>query len=71
MQQVHGWRRNFDDQIGALVEDLDTLEPKQIGRVPSPARARGRLGGRKPIPLNDPRIQMAKKMHAEKSILGG
>ena len=32
------------------------------------ARARGRLGGRKPIAVDDPRVQMAKKMHADKSI---
>ena len=32
------------------------------------ARARGRKGGRKPVPINDPRVQMAKKMHADKSI---
>ena len=34
----------------------------------SAARARGRLGGRRPIPVDDSRIQMAKKMHADKSI---
>lgn len=32
------------------------------------ARARGRKGGRKPIAPNDPRIQTAKKMHADKSL---
>ena len=32
------------------------------------ARARGRLGGRKPISLDDPRVQTAKKMHADKTI---
>jgi len=32
------------------------------------ARARGRKGGRKPIAPNDPRIQTAKKMHADKSM---
>src|SRR6476646_5722780 len=32
------------------------------------ARARGRMGGRKPLPVEDPRVQMAKKMHADKSI---
>lgn len=32
------------------------------------ARARGRLGGRKPMPVNDPRVQTAKKMHSDKSI---
>jgi DNA invertase Pin-like site-specific DNA recombinase len=34
----------------------------------SAARARGRLGGRRPIAADDPRIQMAKKMHADKRI---
>ena len=32
------------------------------------ARARGRLGGRKPMAVNDPRVQTAKKMHADKTI---
>lgn len=32
------------------------------------ARARGRLGGRKPMPLNDPRVQTAKRLHSDKSI---
>ena len=30
--------------------------------------ARGRLGGRKPIPVDDSRVQTAKKMHANKSL---
>lgn len=32
------------------------------------ARARGRLGGRPPLQLGDPRIQTAKKLHADKSM---
>jgi DNA invertase Pin-like site-specific DNA recombinase len=32
------------------------------------ARTRGRMGGRKPIPLDDPRVQTAKKMHADKTM---
>jgi DNA invertase Pin-like site-specific DNA recombinase len=32
------------------------------------ARARGRKGGRKPLPMDDSRVLMAKKMHADKSI---
>ena len=32
------------------------------------ARARGRKGGRKPIPSSDPRVQMAKKMHSDRSM---
>lgn len=35
----------------------------------SAARARGRLGGRKPISSKDPKVRMAKKMHADKSML--
>lgn len=34
----------------------------------SAARARGRLGGRKPILPEDPRVKTAKKMHEDKSI---
>jgi DNA invertase Pin-like site-specific DNA recombinase len=32
------------------------------------ARARGRLGGRPPMCMDDPRIQTAKKMHADKTM---
>lgn len=32
------------------------------------ARARGRLGGRKPILPNDPRVKTAKRLHEDKSI---
>jgi DNA invertase Pin-like site-specific DNA recombinase len=32
------------------------------------ARARGRKGGRKPMPLSDPRIQAAKKMHSDRTM---
>ncbi len=34
----------------------------------SAARARGRLGGRKPIRPEDPRVKTAQKMHEDKSI---
>jgi DNA invertase Pin-like site-specific DNA recombinase len=34
----------------------------------SAARARGRLGGRKAILSNDPRVKTAKRMHEDKSI---
>ncbi len=34
----------------------------------SAARARGRKGGRKPIASSEPRVQMAKTMHKDKSI---
>jgi DNA invertase Pin-like site-specific DNA recombinase len=33
------------------------------------ARARGRLGGCPPMALDDPRIQTAKKLHADKSMV--
>jgi len=32
------------------------------------ARARGRIGGRPPMPVNDPRVQAAKKMHSDRSM---
>ena len=32
------------------------------------ARTRGRTGGRPPISMNDPKVRMAKKMHADRSI---
>jgi DNA invertase Pin-like site-specific DNA recombinase len=32
------------------------------------ARARGKLGGRKPITENDPRVKTAKRMHSDKTI---
>jgi DNA invertase Pin-like site-specific DNA recombinase len=32
------------------------------------ARARGRLGGRKPIAVTDPRVQTAQKMYADKTM---
>ena len=35
------------------------------------ARARGRLGGRPPMSLDDPRIQTAKKLHADKTMVVG
>jgi DNA invertase Pin-like site-specific DNA recombinase len=35
----------------------------------SAARARGRLGGRPPMSMDDPRIQTAKKLHADKSMV--
>ena len=32
------------------------------------ARARGRLGGRRPIPANDPRVQTARTLHADRKM---
>jgi DNA invertase Pin-like site-specific DNA recombinase len=34
----------------------------------SAARARGKLGGRKPVPPDDPKVRAAKKLHADKSM---
>ena len=34
----------------------------------SSAQALGYLGGRKPLPSNDPKVVMAKKMHSDKSV---
>lgn len=44
--------------------------PQRIVLVETPeaALARGRLGGRKPVSVSDPRVQTAKKMHADKSL---
>lgn len=32
------------------------------------ARARGRMGGRPPVPVDDPRVQTAKTLHADKNM---
>lgn len=32
------------------------------------ARSRGRIGGRRPIALSNPRVQVAKNMHADKKL---
>jgi len=32
------------------------------------ARSRGKVGGRKPVPKEDPKVRMAKKLHADKSM---
>jgi DNA invertase Pin-like site-specific DNA recombinase len=37
----------------------------------SAARARGKMGGRKPVSADDPRIKMAKKMHEDRSLSPG
>jgi DNA invertase Pin-like site-specific DNA recombinase len=37
----------------------------------SAARARGRLGGRPAVPTDDPRVQTAKKMHADRNMSVG
>lgn len=72
--------RDLDDDIrwACQVDDVDTVgdwpqferrliqERTRAGL--EAARARGRLGGRKPIPVDDPRVQMAKKMHSDKSM---
>ena len=34
----------------------------------SAARSRGKLGGSKPIKAQDPKVRMAKKLHADKSM---
>jgi DNA invertase Pin-like site-specific DNA recombinase len=34
----------------------------------SAARARGKLGGRKPVSADDPKVRAAKKLHADKSM---
>jgi DNA invertase Pin-like site-specific DNA recombinase len=52
----------------ALAQFERKLTQERTRAGPEAARARGRLGGRKPIPVNDPRVQTAKKMHSDKSI---
>jgi DNA invertase Pin-like site-specific DNA recombinase len=51
----------------ALAEFERDLNRERTKAGLAAARARGRLGGRRPILTNDPRVQMAKKMHADKT----
>ena len=55
----------------ALAQFERTLIQERTRAGLSVARARGRKGGRPPLPVGDPRIQTAKKMHADKSISVG
>jgi DNA invertase Pin-like site-specific DNA recombinase len=52
----------------ALAEFERSLIQERTKAGLTAARARGRLGGRPPMPLDDPRIQTAKKLHADKSM---
>jgi DNA invertase Pin-like site-specific DNA recombinase len=54
--------------FGALAQFERRLIQERTRAGLTAARARGKLGGRKPIPVGDPRVQMAKKMHADRSI---
>jgi len=50
---------------------VSTIEQElnlQLDALKAAARARGKLGGRRPITANDPRIKTAKKMYADKTI---
>ena len=51
----------------ALAEFERDLNRERTKAGLAAARARGRLGGRRPILTNDSRVQMAKKMHADKT----
>ena len=53
----------------ALAEFERSLIQERTRAGLSVARARGRLGGRPPMSLDDPRIQTAKKFHADKSMV--
>jgi len=53
----------------ALAEFERSLIQERTRAGLSAARARGRLGGRPPMSLDDPRIQTAKKLHADKSMV--
>jgi DNA invertase Pin-like site-specific DNA recombinase len=53
----------------ALAEFERSLIQERTRAGLSVARARGRLGGRPPMSLDDPRIQTAKKLHADKSMI--
>jgi DNA invertase Pin-like site-specific DNA recombinase len=50
----------------ALAQFERTLIQERTNAGLTAARARGRKGGRPPMPVDDPRIQTAKKLHADK-----
>src|SRR5262249_49134296 len=52
----------------ALAEFERTLVQERTWAGLQAARARGRLGGRKPLSADDPRIQTAKTLHADKKM---
>ncbi len=52
----------------ALAEFERSLIQERTNAGLAVARARGRLGGRKPISVADPRVQTAKRMHGDKSL---
>ena len=53
----------------ALAEFERSLIQERTRAGLSVARARGRLGGRPPMSLDDPRIQTAKRLHADRSMV--
>ena len=53
----------------ALAEFERSLIQERTRAGLSVARARGRLGGRPPMSLDDPRIQTAKRLHGDKSMV--
>lgn len=52
----------------ALAEFERSLVQERTKAGLTAARARGRLGGRRPISANDPRIQTARTLHADKNL---
>jgi len=53
----------------ALAEFERSLIQERTNAGLKAARARGRLGGRPPMSLDDPRIQTAKRLHGDKSMV--
>ena len=52
----------------ALAEFERSLIQERTKAGLTAARARGRLGGRRPIPATDPRVQTARTLHADKNM---
>lgn len=52
----------------ALAEFERSLIQERTKAGLSAARARGRLGGRRPIPKDDPRVQTARTLHADRNM---
>lgn|ERR1035441_462587 len=52
----------------ALAEFERSLIQERTNAGLAAARARGRLGGRRPISPDDPRVQMARTLHADKKM---
>lgn len=60
--------RMMMQMVGSFAEFERSLIQERTKAGLEAARARGRKGGRKPLPINDPRVVRAKKLHADKSL---